>query len=104
MQEWIGCDMHQEKVKVVYPSFRALDQGITVDEIIAREPIAVMFRQENGRFTRIQKGEVIMEYDSRVRLNTTHILYYGDIAAALEPIKNMHKAFYRTIEQYLMVN
>lgn len=103
MQHWIGCDVNKDVVQVVYPSFRAIDEGITVDQIVKREPIAVLFRQSDGKYTVVQKGEINIDYEGRHRLNTTHVFYYGSVEAAVASIKK-HEKFYRSLEVYLMAN
>ena len=103
MQEWFGCLINQEVVQVIYPSLRALDEGITVDQIVAREPIAVMFRQEDGRYTVVQRGSIEINHDGRFWLDTKHIFYYGDVETALTPIIQHNQDFYNVVEQYLLV-
>ncbi len=103
MQHWIGCEVNKDVVQVVYPSFRALDEGKSVDEILAREPIAVLFRQSDGKYTVVQKGEITIDYGGRLRLNTTHIFYYSSVEGAVAPIRK-HEEFYRSLEAYLMAN
>jgi hypothetical protein len=103
MQHWIGCEGNKDVVEVIYPSLRERDEGRSINEILAREPIAALFRQADGKYTVVQKGVVTVDYTTRPDLNRTHVFSYGSVDAAVASIRN-HEEFYRSVEAYLVAN